>query len=66
MAEAGDGEAALKAVRETHPKLVILDLMLPVLDGWEVCPQGMLRAFLKLSYCRRVRGANCSSFRRKG
>lgn len=35
--EAGDGEAALQSVRETQPEMVILDLMLPVRDGWEVC-----------------------------
>jgi two-component system alkaline phosphatase synthesis response regulator PhoP len=35
--EAGDGEAALESVHEHHPDLVILDLMLPRLDGREVC-----------------------------
>jgi len=33
---AGDGPAALKAVRAFKPDLVILDLMLPGLDGLEV------------------------------
>lgn len=37
--EAGDGEEALRKARETNPKLVILDLMLPGVDGWEVCRQ---------------------------
>jgi DNA-binding response OmpR family regulator len=32
-----DGETALSLARETHPQLVILDLMLPKLSGWEVC-----------------------------
>ena len=32
-----DGEAGLKAARDTPPNLVILDVMLPGLDGWEVC-----------------------------
>jgi two-component system alkaline phosphatase synthesis response regulator PhoP len=36
---AGDGEQALKLVREADPDLVILDLMLPKLDGLEVCRQ---------------------------
>lgn len=31
------GEAALKAVADAPPDLVILDLNLPVLDGTEVC-----------------------------
>src|SRR5215217_3136622 len=33
----GDGEAALTAFREVRPDLVLLDVMLPGLDGIEVC-----------------------------
>ena len=33
----GDGLTALKAARKKHPDLVLLDLMLPGLDGIEVC-----------------------------
>jgi DNA-binding response OmpR family regulator len=33
----GDGLAALQAARKNHPDLVLLDLMLPGLDGFEVC-----------------------------
>jgi DNA-binding response OmpR family regulator len=32
-----DGEAALSAVERLHPALVVLDVMLPKLDGFEVC-----------------------------
>ncbi len=32
-----DGEAALSAVAREHPALVVLDVMLPKLDGFEVC-----------------------------
>lgn len=32
-----DGEAALKAYKKENPQIVILDLMLPRLSGWEVC-----------------------------
>jgi len=32
-----DGEAALDAVSREHPALVVLDVMLPKLDGFEVC-----------------------------
>lgn len=35
----GDGKAALLAVKMLHPAVVVLDLMLPILDGLEVCRQ---------------------------
>ncbi|RPJ18611.1 MAG: DNA-binding response regulator, partial [Chloroflexi bacterium] len=34
---ASDGEAALDQVTRGHPALVVLDVMLPKLDGFEVC-----------------------------
>lgn len=34
---ANDGEAALNKVAREHPALVVLDVMLPKLDGFEVC-----------------------------
>ncbi|MBI5960894.1 MAG: response regulator transcription factor, partial [Chloroflexi bacterium] len=34
---AGDGVEALQRIAENQPALVVLDLMLPKLDGWEVC-----------------------------
>ena len=40
---AGDGEQALQLARRHHPGFVILDIMLPRVDGWEVCRQ--LRTF---------------------
>jgi DNA-binding response OmpR family regulator len=33
----GDGNAAVEAARRLKPDLIILDLMLPGLDGFEVC-----------------------------
>ncbi len=42
--EAKDGEAALEAVNRIRPALIVLDVMLPKLDGFDVC--------------RRLRGAN--------
>jgi len=33
----GDGEAALEAAVRLQPALIVLDLMLPKLDGFEVC-----------------------------
>ncbi len=32
-----DGEAAIKTVAESAPDLILLDIMLPKLDGWQVC-----------------------------
>jgi len=34
---AQDGEMALNKAREENPDLIILDLMLPKLDGYKVC-----------------------------
>jgi CheY-like chemotaxis protein/anti-sigma regulatory factor (Ser/Thr protein kinase) len=36
VAIAVDGQEALTAVRESRPDLVLMDMSLPVLDGWEV------------------------------
>lgn len=35
--EATDGNEAISAIRQTRPDLVVLDLMLPGLDGLDVC-----------------------------
>ena len=32
-----DGDSAVNAFQEHNPDLVLLDIMLPVLDGWQVC-----------------------------
>jgi len=34
-----DGPSAIEAARKTHPDLLLLDLMLPGIDGLEVCKQ---------------------------
>jgi DNA-binding response OmpR family regulator len=39
VVEAADGEAALRAMRDGPADLVVLDLMLPGIDGLEVCRQ---------------------------
>jgi two-component system alkaline phosphatase synthesis response regulator PhoP len=37
VAQAEDGEAALREVERHGPSLIVLDVMLPKLDGFEVC-----------------------------
>ena len=37
--EAADGEAGLAAVRDHRPDLVLLDVMMPGMDGWSVLDQ---------------------------
>ena len=39
VAQAADGESALDAARRLRPDVLLLDLALPVLDGWEVARQ---------------------------
>lgn len=33
----GTGEAALQAIKESLPDLVLLDILLPSIDGFEIC-----------------------------
>ena len=37
VVEAPDGDAAWELAQEHHPDLVILDVMMPGMSGWEVC-----------------------------
>ena len=37
--EADDGPSGLKAARSEHPDLILLDVMMPGLDGWGVAEQ---------------------------
>src|SRR3990172_1588641 len=44
---APDGETGVKLVDEHKPDLIILDVMLPGMDGFEVCKQVRTKGFLK-------------------
>ena len=44
---ANNGQDALRLLMEREPHLIILDVMMPYLDGWEVC--------------RRLREGGCES-----
>lgn len=35
VVEAGDGRAALERAREDRPDLILMDISIPVMDGWE-------------------------------
>ena len=39
MLEAKDGAEALEEVRRQRPSLVLLDVMMPGIDGWDVAEQ---------------------------
>src|ERR1700754_3247557 len=38
VAEAGDGEQGVAAVKASHPDLVLLDILMPVMDGMHALP----------------------------
>ena len=47
LVSAADGEVGLRLIEETKPDLVILDVMLPHMDGFEVCRQLRQHGFMK-------------------
>jgi len=42
--QARDGEAALSIIEREQPNLIVLDLMLPKVDGWDVCRRTRARS----------------------
>ena len=49
VGEAGDGPSAIAAAERLDPDVVLLDIVLPGLDGFEVCDQLLGRASNRLA-----------------
>lgn len=71
VAEAGDGETAVKLVREHKPDLVVLDVKMPVMDGIaaaaeigkeRLAPVVMLTAFSQTELVERARDAGAMAY----
>ncbi|MBC7254334.1 MAG: response regulator transcription factor [Actinobacteria bacterium] len=48
VAEARSGEEALRLFEDLHPALMVLDIMIPEPDGWEVCRRIRSRSALPI------------------
>jgi two-component system, cell cycle response regulator DivK len=71
---AATGAAGVDRARDTEPVLILLDVMLPDIDGWEVCrrlkaddrtkhiPIVMLTARDDARAARRAREAGCAAY----
>ena len=46
VATAGDGEAALIAMRQQQPAVVLMDMNLPIKDGWTACREAQQDALI--------------------
>jgi CheY-like chemotaxis protein len=74
VAQAGNGAEALDLAYELHPDLVVMDLSLPVMDGWEATrqlkanprthatPVIALTGHALAGHSRRARQAGCDAF----
>jgi CheY-like chemotaxis protein len=62
-----DGEQALRIVREEHPDLVLSDIMMPRLDGRELCrriradPDTSSTVIILMSAVHRLEAADCGA-----
>ncbi|MDG5798911.1 response regulator [Marinilabiliaceae bacterium ANBcel2] len=45
---ASDGNRALDIIRENNPDIVVSDVMMPIMDGWELCRK--LKSDIKISH----------------
>ncbi|MEM6739807.1 MAG: response regulator [Pseudomonadota bacterium] len=61
-----DGAAALEAIRAERPNLVILDVMLPSLSGYEICQRIRLEESLADTRILMMTARGTSVERRKG
>jgi DNA-binding response OmpR family regulator len=58
---AADGRTALDEVRQHHPSVVLLDIMMPVMDGWafleelQAIPAGVRPRVIVVSACSSLR-----------
>lgn len=66
VASAGDGEAALAAVDDTRPDLILLDVQLPGVDGFEVCRRIKQRPATRLTPVVLVTGLNDRPHKMRG
>jgi DNA-binding NarL/FixJ family response regulator len=76
VGESGDGESAMRAVEQLRPDLVLLDVQLPDLDGFEVAdrlaaeehPPTVVLTSTRgaASYRRRLAGTTARGFISKG
>ncbi len=71
VAEAGDGRAAVEAVREHRPDVVVMDVKMPVMDGLSaaeeiaserLAPVVMLTAFSQRELVERARSAGAMAY----
>jgi DNA-binding response OmpR family regulator len=69
--DAADGEEALRKARAFHPDVVLLDLMMPGMNGWEFCarrkgdPELARIPVIVLSALGRVQGLDAAGYLQK-
>ena len=69
--DANDGAEALRQLRAHHPAVVLLDLMMPGMNGWEFCaarrrePELSAIPVIVISALGRVSGVDAQAFLQK-